>query len=109
MKILCRRCGFIIENLEIADTFKSRFMGLMGRECIDKTSGLLLKPCSSIHCFFMRFTIDAVYLDKNMKVLLVETLRPWKIGRQVKNASMVLELTEGAADCLEPGDILERM
>lgn len=90
----------------MADTFFARFLGLMGRKRLAPGEGLLLEGCPSIHCFFMKMTIDAVYLSKNMTVLCVETLAPWHVGRLVKNTVHVLELAAGAAQ-ISVGDALE--
>ena len=57
-----------IFQLEIADTFLKRFLGLMGRKKIPEGQGLLILPCNSIHMMFMRFSIDAVYIDENFVV-----------------------------------------
>ena len=38
--------------------------GLLGRDGLEQGEGLLLRPASSIHTFFMRFPIDAVFLDR---------------------------------------------
>ena len=41
-------------------------------------TGLLITPCNSIHMCFMRFAIDAVYLDQQGKILKITChLRPW--------------------------------
>jgi hypothetical protein len=96
----------LIENIKKADTFISRLVGLLNKSSIDFDEGLLLMRCTSIHCFFMKFTIDAVYLSEDMKVLYVETVKPWKIGKMVKNCSHVLELHEGAAKNISAGDII---
>lgn len=95
-----------IKNIKKADTFKNRLVGLLDKKSIDFDEGLLLMKCNSIHCFFMKFTIDAVYLSKNMEVLYKETVKPWKIGKIVKNCAHVLELHEGAAKNISVGDIV---
>ena len=80
----------------IADTFMSRFLGLIPRKTMGEEEGLLLDPCSSIHMFFMSFSIDAVFLDKDFKVLRIfENLKPWRITPFIKNAESVLELPAG--------------
>jgi uncharacterized membrane protein (UPF0127 family) len=96
----------IIKNVKKADTFKLRLVGLLNKKSIDNDEGLLLMRCTSIHCFFMRFTIDAIYLSKNMEVLYIETVKPWKTGKIVKNCAHVLELHEGAAKNISVGDII---
>lgn len=79
-----------------ADTFMSRFLGLMPRKTMGEEEGLLLSPCNSIHMFFMSFAIDAVFLDKDCNVLRIfENLKPWRITPFIKNAESVLELPAG--------------
>lgn len=96
------------ETLQIrkADRFFSRFRGLMLKRSMDENSGLLLIPCSSIHMFFMRFPIDAVYLDRHFSVLGKETLSPWQIGGRHKGTYAVLELSAGKAETIRTGDVL---
>lgn len=99
--------GFRAEHIEQADSFFTRFCGLMCRAGLPEGGGLLLRECGSIHCCFMRFTIDVVYLDENMKILAVETVRPWRIGSLIRGARHVLELREGAAAALTVGETLQ--
>lgn len=105
MKGYCRNKP-ILSKVIIADTFISRLKGLLGRKSISDDEGLMLTDCSSIHCFFMKFTIDAVYLSKNMEVLYKETVKPWKIGKIVKNTRNILEMHEGASQGIEIGDTI---
>ena len=95
----------IAGKVRLADTFSARFMGLMGKKHLDEGEGLLLKNCPSIHCFFMRIAIDAVYLLEDMTVLGVETLKPWRIGGRFKGTAHVLELAAGSSE-LRAGDVL---
>ena len=85
----------------IADSFSLRFRGLMMRSELAPGEGLLLKNCSSIHCFFMRFPIDVIYLDKEMKVVGKETVEPWRIGKLFKGARHVLELGKGYGELFD--------
>ena len=94
----------IADKIAPADTFLTRLNGLTTRKSLYDGEGLLLKSCSSIHCFFMHFTIDAVYLDKDMRVIAKESVRPWRIGGFFKGARQVLELKEDAADIINIGD-----
>jgi uncharacterized membrane protein (UPF0127 family) len=96
----------LASNVKKADTFIRRLVGLLDRKHLDISEGLLLINCTSIHCFFMKFAIDAVYLSKNMTVLDIETIYPWRIGKVVHNTANVLELAEGVASILNKGDIL---
>lgn len=80
----------------------------MGKKTLQDQEGLLLFHCSCIHCFFMRFPIDAVYLSAEMKVVGIETLKPWRLGHFFKGAKHVLELPEGfAAGKIAVGDLLK--
>lgn len=88
----------------IADTFFRRFRGLMLRKSLNPGEGLLLQNCSSIHCCFMRFSIDVVYLSEEMDVVKIETVKPWRIGSFVPGAAHVLEMEEGAGSDLRIGN-----
>ena len=96
----------VATDVKIADTFFSRFRGLMMKKQLGPSEGLLLKKCSSIHCLFMRFPIDVVYLDKNMRVVGIETVKPWRLGHFFHGAWHVLELGEGKAEKLYFGALL---
>ena len=62
----------------IADSFLTRFAGLMFRKKMPVATGLLLAPCNSVHMCFMRFAIDVVYLDKEYNIIkIVKDLKPW--------------------------------
>lgn len=85
-------------NIELADTFFKRFLGLMGRKQLSPATGLLIKPCNSIHMMFMRFSIDAVYLDRDMKVVkIAENIMPWIGLSMCQKAESVLEMAAGEA------------
>lgn len=78
-------------NIFLADTFMKRFMGYMFRN-EPHYEAIMIKPCSSIHTFFMRFDIDVIFLDENMEVIKkVEALKPGKVIMPVKGAKIVIE------------------
>lgn len=106
MKAVCNN-KIVFNDIMRADSFISRLMGLLGKKYLSMDEGLLLENCSSIHCFFMKITIDVVYLSKDMEVLYKETVKPWRIGKLVKNTAHVLEVAEGAGDKISLGDLLE--
>ena len=82
---------------ELADRPLVRMRGLMGRGGLPAGEGLLLRPAPSIHTAFMRFPIDAVFLDRSLRVLaVVERLRPWRTASK-RAARAVLELPAGEA------------
>ena len=61
-EVVCQRCA-------VADRPFPRLRGLMGRRGLAPGEGLLLRPTPSIHTWFMRFPIDAVFLDADLRVL----------------------------------------
>ena len=82
-----------IIDIKIADTSFLRIKGLMFRKEINE--GLLIKPCNSIHTFFMRKNIDVLYLDKRGEIIkIVHAMKPWKVGPLVLKAKAVIELPE---------------
>lgn len=96
----------LADKVKIADNFFLRLRGLLGKKSLNSGEGLLLINCPSIHCLFMKFTIDAVYLSDNMMVLDKETIQPWRIGKRVKGTCHILELSKDKAKALRQGDIL---
>lgn len=107
--VLRRAEGSVIcERLVLADTVPARLRGLLGRRSLPAGEGILLRPAGSIHTAFMRFPIDAVFLDRDLTVLGIERdLRPWRVAGR-RRARAVLELAAGEADRvgLAPGDRL---
>ena len=98
---MCERCL-------LAETPLTRLKGLLGRSGLERGEGLLLRPASSIHTFFMRFPIDAVFLDRDLVVLSVSVhLKPWRTAGK-RGAKAVLELPAGEAERagIRPGEKL---
>jgi uncharacterized membrane protein (UPF0127 family) len=93
----------IAESLERPRTFVGRGLGLMFRRSLAPGAGMWISPCSGIHMFFMRFAIDAIFLDSGDNVRKVyRRLRPWiGIVPLVWGAKGVVELPAGACDGLE--------
>ena len=87
----------LAEDIEIADSFCGRLKGLLGRRSLPRGTGLLLRPCNSIHSFFVRFSFDVLFLDSNCKVVhQIERMRPFRISPVVKGVRMTLELPAGS-------------
>lgn len=92
-----------------ADTFLSRFKGLMGVGALPMGEGLHIEPCTSVHTFFMKISIDVLFLDQQTRVLdICHALPPWRMSRLYLSARSVLELPAGTARAsrTEPGDVL---
>ena len=100
--VVCERCV-------LADSPLRRMRGLLGRKKLDGGQGLLIRPAPAVHTWFMRFAIDAVFLDRELNVLSVRPdLRPWRMASQ-RGARAVLELPAGEAERrgIEAGQRLE--
>ena len=96
-------------EVAVADNPWRRFIGLMGRRDLPEGAGLYLRPCSSIHMFFMRFPIDVAFVDKDGVVLKIyPSLQPWRMTRVVRKAKACIELSAGsvAAAGVKVGDRL---
>src|SRR5262245_66695233 len=97
--VVCRRCV-------IADTFLSRFRGLLGRKELALDEGLLITPSWSVHTWFMQFPIDVVFLESDLTVLgMRESVKPWRMTG-LRGARSVLELRAGTCERrrIRPGD-----
>src|SRR5687767_4145782 len=98
------RC--IARHVYLACSFQSRCIGLLSRGAMRKEEGLLLIPGGSIHTLGMRFPIDVVFLNRQMRILgLCDNVRPWRIRVAPKGTRRVLELAAGqiAAHGLKQG------
>ena len=96
--VLCARCA-------VASNPWTRLRGLLGRSALDADEGLLIRPTNSIHMMFMRFPIDAVFVDRELRVLDVRTVAPWRFAAK-RGSKAVLELAAGAGAGLRVGEQL---
>lgn len=86
--VVCDRCV-------VADSPASRMKGLLGRSELRPGEGLLLRPASAIHTFFMRFPIDAVFLDREWRIVgIADRVAPWRTAGR-RGAKVVLEISAG--------------
>jgi uncharacterized membrane protein (UPF0127 family) len=89
------RGGVVCERTEIADTLWRRMRGLLGRASLPAGNGMLFKGESSIHSAFMRFEFDAVFMDRELRVVgLAERIPPWR-ARAARGTRNILELAAG--------------
>ena len=99
----------LIPDMDVTASFLERFRGLMFTQSIPDGYGLLIRPCNQIHMMNMKFPLDVIYLSEDGTVLHIdENIRPWKIGKTVKQAVGVVEVNAGTCARLgvETGDIL---
>jgi uncharacterized membrane protein (UPF0127 family) len=104
-----KRPELIARRVVKAINFFDRFLGLIIRRKLKSEEGFLIEYCSSIHTFWMRYSIDAVFLDYNNRVVAVyNNIRPFRITPFIKNAFSVLELSSGIVrqTSLKVGDLI---
>ncbi|MFF5564418.1 DUF192 domain-containing protein [Streptomyces sp. NPDC012623] len=82
--------------VEIAASYGTRRRGLLGRDGVE--GALLITPCNSVHTFRMRFAIDVAYLDKELRVIDLHTLKPGRLPLPRWKARHVLEAEAGAME-----------
>jgi uncharacterized protein len=100
-RVICDVC-------HLADRPHTRMRGVIGWKHLRKGEGVLLRPTFSIHTAFVRFPIDAVFLDGEMTVIgITHQLKPWRLAG-ARRAVSVLELAAGECRRLgvEAGDRL---
>lgn len=84
--------------MDVADTSEKRRVGLLRHERLAPGEGLWIKPCESVHTFFMKFAIDLVYIDKKLKVRKVrKAVPPWRLSACL-TAHSILELPAGTIE-----------
>jgi uncharacterized protein len=87
-QIVCERC-------RVPGTIRGRMRGLLGRSELPSGEGMLLRRVSAMHTLFMRFVIDAVFLDREQVVVAIASdVPPWRFASQ-RRARAVLELPAG--------------
>lgn len=91
----------VASRVQTAAGFTSRFIGLLNRRYLEDSEALLLRPGGSIHTFGMRFGIDVLFLDRQMRILkIVRRLQPWRLALAPRKTRSVLEVASGRAATL---------
>jgi uncharacterized membrane protein (UPF0127 family) len=99
----------VADRVLVARSMRDRTVGLLGRDSLAADEGLWIERSPSIHMFFMRFAIDAVFVDADRRVTkVVPDLKPWRVVWWAPGARDCLELPVGAAarSDTRPGDEL---
>tara|TARA_B100000579_G_C22812420_1_gene845975 strand:+ start:686 stop:1141 length:456 start_codon:yes stop_codon:yes gene_type:complete len=73
-----------------------KIRGLIGRPKLDASSAILLDESDCIHTFFMKYSVDILYLDREFKVIrTIRSMKPWRIAFCLE-AFAILVLTSGS-------------
>jgi uncharacterized protein len=97
LSLVNRRTGAVVaQRVERAVKPGARLRGLLGRDSLPEGSALVIEPCTSIHTFFMRFSIDAAFVARDGRVIrAISSMRPWRATRIYPAAARVVELPAG--------------
>ena len=103
------RGSVLADQADVADTSRTRRVGLLKHDSLPTGGGLWITPCEGIHTFGMKFPIDGVFLDRTKRILKIRAdMGPRRISLCLR-AHSVLELPSGTARASQslPGDQLE--
>ena len=97
MRVLNKTQNRVIASKAVlADSFFTRAKGLLGRTSLSSDEALVITHCNSIHMFFMKFAIDAIFVDKTHHVVgLLEGIKPNQLSPVFFKSIYVVELKEG--------------
>lgn len=88
------RGTLVAERCRVARSLRDRTAGLLATPEPSPGDGLLIERTQSIHMFFMRYPIDVLFVDRDVRVTRRAVgLRPWR----------VVWWARGARDCIELG------
>jgi uncharacterized protein len=101
------RNGDVLAAADVAEDWKSRSKGLLGRDGYD--GAMVLTHARSVHTVGMRFAIDVAFCDSDLVVLDVARVPPRRLTLPRRKCRTVIEAEAGAFERwgLRPGDRLE--
>ena len=99
----------LASKVELAGTGATRSKGLLGRKGLPPGEALWIVPCEAVHTFWMQFSLDLVYLDRENRVRKIRRhVPPWRLSACL-TAHSVLEFSAGSVgeELAQPGDQIE--
>jgi uncharacterized membrane protein (UPF0127 family) len=89
--------GTVIGNrIRVASSAWDRSVGLLRTSEVTPGEGLWIERSPSIHMFFMRYAIDAVFVSGDGRVTrIAANLKPWRVVPWARGARDCLELRAG--------------
>jgi uncharacterized protein len=86
----------LADKAVIANTVFKRMKGLLGEKELAAGKALVLEPCNAIHCFFMRFAIDVLFLAQDNRVIkALPGIKPFRSSKIYWESFKVIELPAG--------------
>lgn len=92
-----------------ANSFLTRFFGLMLRKSIPAGTGLFFPKCAAVHTIGMRCAIDILFLDQDFRVTKgIAAAKPLRLFFGPHGTCHTLELPAGSVthNDIKPGDRL---
>lgn len=104
-----RNKNVLASNMKVADSFYTKLVGLTFKDELPNCDAMLFNQCNSIHTFFMRFSIDVLFLSKKNKVVkIIRNFKPWRLTRMYFKATKCIEFPDGSLpEDLNIGDEIE--
>ena len=101
------REGDVLAAAEVVDDWAGRAKGLLGRKGYE--GAMVLPGTRSVHTVGMHFAIDVAFCDRDLLVLDVTRVPPFRLTMPRKGCRTVIEAEAGAFGRwgLRPGDRLE--
>jgi uncharacterized protein len=81
-----------LTRFPVAESFRSRLVGLAWRDRPRAGAGLLIPRCASVHTFGMRFALDVYFLDADGRLLSLRRRVPPRRVLRCRGAAAVLEV-----------------
>ncbi len=82
-------------ELDVADTPSKRMIGLLKTKELLETKGLFIPNCRAIHTFGMQYSIDVVFINKQLKIIkVIQSCLPNRLAWSFESYS-VIELKGG--------------
>mgnify|MGYP003927489537 CR=1 FL=1 len=105
------RPGIPSIKARLCDSFWTKLRGLMFQKSLDEHQGILIDEKidgianTSIHMFFMRFPIAAIWINANLEIVDAKIAHPWNpFYAPSKPARFVLETHPKRLLDFKPGD-----
>ena len=97
MRVINTTRGTVIaEHAMVANGFFARAKGLLGKDSLTPQSALLIPRCQSIHMFFMKFSIDVIFVNREGYIVgLVTEIHPFQFSPVFWKSDYAIELPKG--------------
>jgi len=89
----------LADNVILTQTTLARLRGLLFRKEFRKGEALIIKPCNSIHMFFMSFPIDVIFVDSNDRIVKIHKgIKPFRATPVYFKSKFAIELPAGTLE-----------